>query len=283
VRYQEQVGWGSFESNPPTMDEVLMTDQTSQPIYYRNNLAEIVVAPTSPWYLPRWQTSPVLKKEPVNFDILNSRMKFGDETQASLLKGKAVMGRFEHAPVGSIADANYTIRTMATLRSFANRKVVDYLGAPFVNFYIPIFDTIEINEERSVVAIMSSTILMRQYLIDVLPPNVVGLTAVFEDSCSGSFTYEVNGALADVMGPGELYESKFRKHRKTDSFDANSTIYDGTLQGITIDLESCHYSFSVYPTQVSTYTESSHKGIHVNVKIILLYSLTVHVLATEIC
>jgi hypothetical protein len=232
------------------MNEVLMNNRTSQPIYYRNDQAEILVAPGAAWYLPRWQTSPVLKKEPVNFDILNSQMKFHDEAQASIAKQKAVMGKFEFAPAGPITDLNYTINNMATLRSFANKKVVNYLGAPFANFYIPIFDTLTMNQERNVVAVVVSKLLLRQYLINILPPNVYGLTAVFEDSCSGNFTYEINGALADVMGPGNLYESKYEQFVRTRSFDANTTIYDGTAQGIGIDLDTCHYTMRVYPTQV---------------------------------
>jgi hypothetical protein len=58
----------------------------------------------------------------------------------------------------------------------------------------PIFQQIgQITEDFDLVAILSSTIAWDQYMRDLLPDGIDGITCVLRNNCGEVFTYELNG------------------------------------------------------------------------------------------
>lgn len=221
LRYQEEMGLGNLEYGPPPLDEVLMTNFTRMEIFSYNDDGEKNIAAGPGPYLPKWQSSPLLKKDPVNDDILDDHSQHKVFAQKCIETGHAVLGNFENAPAGSIQHPNRTTALLATLRSFVEKKEVEYLGALFARLYLPIFDSF--GQDREVVAVLHAIIHWRAYLRKLLPSNVMGVVAVLQNSCDGYFSYEINGQDAAVLGFGDLHDPKFNQYERVVYFDIERT------------------------------------------------------------
>jgi hypothetical protein len=242
------MGLGELENEPPELNEVLMTNYSRMPIFHYNEAEEMVHEASPGLYVPKWQSNPVLRKDPVNQNILSHALH-GSFVQRCLDTGHAVLGNFENAPAGSIRHPNKTTALLATLRSFVEKEEVEYLGALFSMLYLPIFDTFGPN--RQVVAVLQAIVHWRAFLRKILPDNVQGVTVVLENSCDGFYTYEINGRDAAVLGFGDSHDPKYDHYERVVFFDVEQTIVDGTENGLPIDLSACVYSLHVYPSQVS--------------------------------
>ena len=124
---------------------------------------------------------------------------------------------------------------------------VEYLGDPMAHLQIPIFDSFDV-ASRKVVAVLDSLIHWRALFQNVLNPNIDGITVVLEDGCAGVFTFEINGESADIVGAGDLHDSKFQNYKRESRFNTTS-LDDGTETGLKFNQLTCAYSISVYPTK----------------------------------
>jgi hypothetical protein len=253
IDVQEAMGLGGFEFKPPTIDEVLMTNMTPIPIFTYDDEMNLDVVTSPGPYLPKWQSNPVLKKDRVNQDLYRHPLH-GINAQRCIESGYAVFGGFENSPPGSIRHDNTSTALLATLRSFVEKKEVEYLGALYATLNLPIFDSFRSN--RKVVGVLKAIVHWRAYLRKIAAEKIQGVIVVLQNSCDGYFSYEINGAEAEVLGFGDQHDPMFNPFERTVSFDGSKVIDDGTEKGTPIDLSGCVYTLHVYPSEVSDTTPS---------------------------
>jgi hypothetical protein len=264
---QEDMGLDNFEPGAPPLDEVLMTNLTSMPITYIGSNGEYVVEETATMYLPKWQSNPVLKKDRINVNMyhmyndvdeikFNSNVLGTDNHQHTskfakncIDNGKAVLSNFEADPPGTIYDTNPRTARRATLISFLEKQDVPYLGSIIATLYLPVYDSFK--KVRKVVGIVTATIQWRQYLKRILPENVEGVIVVMENTCDGYYTFEVNGNEAIGVGFGDLHDPAYSYYNRSTQFQTNSSIVDGSKNGVSFNWDKCEYALHVYPSKVS--------------------------------
>lgn len=164
-------------------------------MHYFENTSALRERTTSDYYLPIWQTSPVLKYSYINENMLRRKNVSIPQSEVARIvfeNEDAILGGFIAAPPGSTRDKNPTTALFATLRSIVEGKEVAYLGDPMAQMYIPIFDKFD-TSERKVVALLTAVVHWRAYFRKILPTNINGIHVVLDNSCDGFFTYELNG------------------------------------------------------------------------------------------
>jgi hypothetical protein len=77
---------------------------------------------------------------------------------------------------------------------------VEYTGEPVADVFLPVFNTF--SPDRVPVAVMWVIIKWASYFDQLLPPNILGITVVLENSCDEAFTYEINGGDVVPIGSG---------------------------------------------------------------------------------
>ena len=75
-----------------------------------------------------------------------------------------------------------------------------------------------------------------------------GVTVVLQNSCDGSYTYELHGKEALAIGRGDKHDTKYDSYKKDGAITVK-TLNDGTETGIHFNQEGCFYTFDVYPTK----------------------------------
>ena len=199
-------------------------------------------------YLPTWQMSPVLKTGEINENLFR-RERVGDN-KAAFTQGYGTFGEyFALTPGGIDSDIKDTAQ-IAAIRSFQEGEEYVHSGSPISNLFLPIFNNFNETNRRPV-AVLMATLHMRGYFRDVLPDNIQGIDVVLTNSCSGPFTFRLNGKKAETVGQGNLHEVKFgsEKWRRSAAFSEDA-FHDGTANGIGLHPDSCHFSVDVYPSQV---------------------------------
>jgi hypothetical protein len=237
-----------YEFDPPPNDVVMMLNKTSMPIYYFDEHDNVVVDPGPGPYAPRWLVYPVLKKEVMNLDIFNDQA-YASSAMDCISTSKATISTFSQAPAGDITSSNRTTALIATLRSYAARHEEENAGSVFSKIFLPVFDSF--GSDKKPVAMVSSLLLWREHFFKILPNSVQGITVVLENTCSGYYSYQINGDTALAIGNGDLHEQKFEKYGKGMTLDRHHTIPDGTPNGLQFDFGSCDFNLFVYPSQVS--------------------------------
>jgi hypothetical protein len=226
-----------------------MKDVLSTPIHFydSDNNVTIEQYDNGP-YAPRWQTYPVLLNDRIN---CNAYMEpaYASFIKLAVEKGKATISNFVMAQPGNNTSSNRTTSTIATLHSINTQQQQDYDGSVFTRIFLPIYDTFDISK-RQVVSILSCSFLWEHYFMNTVAPTSVGITAVLENTCSGYYTYQIDGAEVSPIGEGDLHDTLYNSYKKQTEFHLNSSIPDGTGDGIAFDVNGCIYKLSVYPSQV---------------------------------
>lgn len=259
ITYQNEIGLGSLEFNPPPLDLVFMTNATSKPIFYYTSEMkdEKVIDESDGPFIPKWQTSPVLMKTEINENLF--RAFNGDDSnviQKSIMKQLAEFGLIHLTPYGYINSTNPTTAMYATLRSFVESSPQPYKGEPMSQFYTPVYNHFDKDGNRSVVAIMSSVMHWKQYFRKILPTGTPPIQVVLNDTCFGQYTYIVHGPVADPVGIGAIRDPRYKNLEILANFINFSLVTDGTVQGLPLDLEGCFQLIHFFPTQ--EFYESYH-------------------------
>jgi hypothetical protein len=236
-----------YEFNPPPVDVVMMVNKTSMPICYFDEYDRLVAVPGTGPYAPRWLAYPVLKKDVMNLDTFNDET-FAFSAKQCVNNNKATISTFAQAPIGDITSSNRTTAQIATLRSFASGHEEVNAGSVFSKIFLPVFDSF--HSDKKVVAMVSSLILWREHFFKILPNSIHGITVVLENTCSGYYSYEINGDTAVSLGNGDLHETNYEKYGKRMTLDHMHKIPDGTSNGLHFDFGSCDFNLFVYPSQV---------------------------------
>ena len=249
LAFQEKQGLNNFQ-NEYHVDKSWLTDHKVDPLHSFTERGKpfLQTSATGP-YLPRWQTSPVLRTSRINEDLF---FKPGVETTVSkqvMRDGGAILGGFVSAPPGPPSHTHTGTALLATLRSMWEGKEVEYFGDPMAQFQIPVFDSFN-QTTRKPVAVMRSLIHWRHYFQNILPSNVNGITVVLENECDGHYTYEINGKEAFVKGFGDLHDHKYDHFRRSAEFGLGIDLLDdGTSTGIKLMKGDCNYLVHVYPSE----------------------------------
>jgi len=156
-----------------------------------------------------------------------------------------VLGGFQSAPPGSISHNNATTSLFATLLSMWEGERVDYDGDPVSHIAIPIFEH-RPDDGRIVVGVVESWIYWRWFMRGILPKDILGVTIVIRNNCTGSFTYKVNGAESHPVGDGDRHDQRYNTYGVHGSIN-KLIIDDGSARGVPFNTNFCPYSFHVYP------------------------------------
>jgi hypothetical protein len=229
-------------------------------------------------YIPVWQTSPVLKRNLVNVNLVRD-LRLGPDAQRCLDTGEVVIGGFDSAPAGGIDSVDAKTAHYASLLSVAAEEDgTIYNGDPMSDIFLPVFDSFNA-EHRKTVAVLTATVNWKGFFRDILPQTVNGLTFVLENTCDGFHTYKINGEDVTYIGPGDLHESKYSGSRQSANFDDEQKIADGTMTGLRLNQHGCMYSIHVYPSQEFSddYNTSTPIIITCSVAIIFIFTVIIFI------
>lgn len=150
--FQQQLGIDNFEYQPNIERSILRPNQTIDPLHYfdRSGISHVQSITTNvddDYYLPVWQSSPVLKTRYVNENLktgllvvdegnnstssmtttMRNRISVSDMIDKNIFQREsAFVGGFDMAPPGSVRHSNPTTARFATLMSIAARKEGTY-------------------------------------------------------------------------------------------------------------------------------------------------------------
>ena len=171
---------------------------------------------------------------------------------------------------------------------WARRHVAPDVDArePIVRTLYPILDTAdgaitEDNNSSKVVGIIASGFFWRTFLENILPDEERGLVVIFQNTYNQSFTYEVNGANATWLGPGDLHEPEFDLQGVNKTFK-DIGVYSShgtnsrTYGGLPLDFEFCAYSVAIFPS-----TEMKDSFINYEAYIYSAISVAIFVFTTS--
>lgn len=258
--------------DPKRAEITWLTNDTVDPLHtFNSNSSPILSKATGP-FLPRWQTSPVVPFSMINANLLENH-DVGSIARDCIENKAAVLGGFVTAPAGNTSHPHLLTALFATVLSIGAGKQVDYEGDPVSHMVVPIFDKLR-GDDREVVAVLKSTFHWITYLEGILPSSVKGITVVVENACDGFFTYELDGADAYVVGPGDQHQSKFDSYQMEGRF-ITETIEDGTLTGVHLNQEGCPYAFHVYPTQRYYDSFITNYPLAISIAIAAVFALTI--------
>jgi Adenylate and Guanylate cyclase catalytic domain len=107
-------------------------------------------------------------------------------------------------------------------------------------------------KNNTLVGVLASTVYWRNLIRDALPPGSDGITVVFNNTCTKSFTYQVNGPNAVFMGVNDQHEMKYdnlRVSRKITELE-KSSFATSAYSGAPISETHCPYTLHIYPTDI---------------------------------
>jgi hypothetical protein len=274
LNHQTNMGYDTdlFQSTESFPDKLqLITDNTTNvPIVCEDINGEYTLdCDDDVFALPKWQSSPVLLKDRINVDINHQKEEANsyDEFDSTKIgqnhyyqhmalystrcieSGRAVISNFDGAPPGTINDTNKYTARLASITSYAAKQVIPYSGSLVGTIYLPIFNTF--GTSKVVVGIVTATIVWDKFLENILPVTATGVIAVVENTCDGSFTYEINGRTANPIGFGDLHNNDYNRYKRTQKFETAEPIVDGTKDGLRFYATDCFYALHVYPSTVS--------------------------------
>jgi hypothetical protein len=247
LNFQDIAGIDDFE-DPHNVAKSRLTDRRVDPPHVLDEFA--VPSPldrndAGP-YLLRWQTSPTLRSNQVNIDVLEMA-ESSEPASICLATESAVLSGFITAPPGSSSHEQRLTGFFATLQSIGERKAVNHLGDPMAFLMLPIFDSFS-TSSRKVVGVMESVFHWKSYLVSILPSNIHGIIVVLENACDVPYTYEINGAEAYVIGAGDRHDTQFDYMEQFKGISL-TTLDGGTTTGIRLNQGKCPYSVHVYPSK----------------------------------
>jgi hypothetical protein len=132
----------------------------------------------------------------------------------------------------------------------------EYKGDPISYVYFPYFNTFLTSEDRQVVGVVTMWLWWSSYFTNLLPNDHGPLMVVLENTCTGSYTYEVKGPQVTYVGEGDFHDRGLDSMKKTTRFPNPFVFSDGSPSGIPLAQDPCPFSISVYPVKVK---ESFHK------------------------
>lgn len=112
-------------------------------------------------------------------------------------------------------------------------------------------------EEDEFVAVFTLSVYWRDAIRNILPQGSNGMVVVFENPCSPTFTYKINGPDAVYMGGRDYHDPKYDAMGIESLMTqlGNFAIHDSFYSGLPVSEEYCPFTITVYP---SAETEDAH-------------------------
>jgi hypothetical protein len=307
--YQENLGLG----NRRFLQDDAASAEPDQPLDFSTGIGNQIYALDETWspivdpgpgpYFPIWQSSPVLDRDLVNFNLIKYG-GYGPFIELVAKTGSATIGGIDTAEPGNathfdlttrygfellhssalcysarhfILICSYCVSFFAIILSFAAGKLVEYNGDPMSSIYLPVFDSYE--EDKTPVGVIVAVINWKAYFKDLLPPNAGALDVVLDNSCQGSFTYQLSGEEVFYKGQGDLHDTNFDWMEKTANFE-NLKLKDDSRLGFNLNEDLCRYNLRVYPTESlsNKYQTNVPTTITVSVFMVFLFTLMMFLL-----
>ncbi|KAL7568107.1 hypothetical protein ACA910_019505 [Epithemia clementina (nom. ined.)] len=233
-------------------------------------------------YCPMYQNSP-----PVPFLIQNYNMISANSGH----RGPMLNCIFNHTAVtGGVLDvsrinANITKRiTDSVLATWGRSDEVAVEGDPVGYYYYPVHQDL-FDKTSRVVSVLMLYVHWRQLFMNLLPPDAVGIVAVFENTCAQTFSYKISGASASYLGPQDMHDSHYdylvHSTRLTPYFNHHrSKLYYGVPLS---EDAGCQYTLRVYPSRSLEETYESNFPIIASVVVALIFVFAIVVFVAYDC
>ncbi|KAL3933781.1 MAG: hypothetical protein SGBAC_010248 [Bacillariaceae sp.] len=116
------------------------------------------------------------------------------------------------------------------------------LDGPAVNIYYPVFS--DLNDNRTVVAVLALTTKWDSFLLPNLPPDPNGLIVTLRNECDQNFSFEITGEEVIYLGSGDYHEEAYESYGKEFTLVADSSVFTE----VPMASGYCSHTATVYPS-----------------------------------
>jgi len=147
------------------------------------------------------------------------------------------------------------------------------LDGPAVNIFYPVFS--DLNDDRTVVAVLSLTTKWDSFLLPNLPPDPHGLIVTLHNECEQSFSFEISGEEVIYLGAGDYHEQDYDKYGKEFVLMADMSVFTEVPVASTY----CTHTATVYPSSLmrEQFTTTSPMMYSVGTGVIFLFMVFIFV------
>lgn len=243
---------------------------TSLPIWhYDQEFTRKIIDPPANPYFPLWQASPLFYGgEEINENV--ARSEDNAEYMASYRRGIVAISDFFHPSPGGMESSDPRTSRLAIMMSTDRQVTTKYEGDPLSKIILPIFDVFN-SADREVVAMLSAWIRWEKYFEGILPRRTSGIRLVLSDSCTGKYSFEVNGPAVTLLGWGETYDRRYASMKRSTSLAQVARITDGTAQGIPMPQDDCPITLDIYPSALFYEEFESNSAFSVTFAVALVF------------
>ena len=131
------------------------------------------------------------------------------------------------------------------------------------------------DSKDKLVGLLSVSFYWRDVLKNILPTGSHAVV-VFENPCSPTFTYAINGPTVEFLGTGDFHPSKYdHLEESSNLLDLRKfAIKDSTYSGIPVNQEYCPFHIRVFPSQLMEDKYATSDGIIFAVCAALIFVFT---------
>ena len=131
-------------------------------------------------------------------------------------------------------------------------------------------------KNHSLVGVLAATVYWRNIIRNALPPGSNGMTVVFNNTCTKSFTYRINGPDVVFIGVNDKHDAKYdhlrisSKISELEDVSLTASVYSGAP----ISEDHCPYSLHLYPTdEMRSQFTTNNGAIYASVTLLVLFGL----------
>jgi Adenylate and Guanylate cyclase catalytic domain len=157
---------------------------------------------------------------------------------------------------------------------------------PVMDIFYPIIDDISRvkvagsddydAKNHTLVGVLAATVYWRNIIRKTLPPGSNGIAVVFNNTCTKSFTYQINGPDVVFVGVNDKHDKKYDNLRVSskitdlEDFSFTASVYSGAP----ISDDHCPYSLHLYPTDDMRADFTTNNGaVYASVTLLVILSL----------
>lgn len=266
VEHEERSEWENYtRANDAWVDQGIQTQKVDP--NFRGNIVEEWStlgeinffgerAQDADFYLARWQTSPVVPRwDPYNWNAYQ-HPTIQRAMDPALRNRTVVISESFNIVDPKTGPTEENESTVVNLQDFIGENQFEY--EPAVEIYFPVIDgppgqvSLREQPDAPLVAIISISIFWRDLITNVLPEGNDGTMVVFSSGCNQSFSYIVNGPVAEYLGPGDMHSGAYEdKSMSSPVSDLKFSTADSTYTGPPVDNQFCPYTVTLYATNAT--------------------------------
>lgn len=172
-----------------------------QPIITRLTAEGLIPELPRPDYLVYWSFSP----PPANYALVNGNVRSVPDYDELYLAMLALRNQTVVSQVRPYATAVGIAFTQEQHDAMHSDLPLGETEHPHSFFMHPVYEELQ-DTTSNIVAVLTIGSAWDATLQDLLPEGVNGIDAVISNNCNQSFTYRINGPLAQYRGTGDLHE-----------------------------------------------------------------------------